>query len=112
MAKTSKANGKPKLRTFNLSELTLTNPQNAQPVYSNSAAITFGNHDFRILFAEVINSIVPNAAPAMEMRASVAMSPTHFKALFDAMGTTLQRFEEQFGKIKWPLEEKPKSLKM
>lgn len=113
--KASEAKASPlQQRILNVADLVLVNPQNIQPVYSNNAAVTYGPHDFRITFTEIVTGLTISVteAPKLELRATVAMSPTEFKALVDVMKGTLEVFERQFGKVTWPPEEKAANLKM
>lgn len=112
MANKPKANGKPQVRTINVADLVLVNPQSIQPVYSNNAAVNYGPHDFRITFTEIVTGLTVTDVPKMELRATVAMSPTQFKALADAMKRTLELFEKQVGKVTWPPEENAPSPKI
>jgi hypothetical protein len=103
MANTSDPKAPPVQRLVNVMELPVSNPANVQPVYSNNAAAVYSPHDFRITFTEIIVSgLTTEDPPRQELRATVSMSPTHFKALYDAMGKTLKNFEDQFGKVQWP----------
>jgi hypothetical protein len=92
MAKKSGSQALPAMRTVNVADLTLSNPQNIQPVYSNNASVTFSPHDLRITFSEIVTGATLNTDPSMELRANVVMTPTQFKALLDAMQNTFNMF--------------------
>lgn len=89
---------------FDPNAATVQNPDQVKPVYSNNAACMISAHDMRIVFHEIVLN-GPSDAPKVELRANVAMSPTEMKALYEAIGQSIQQYEKQFGAIKWPLQQ-------
>ncbi len=79
----------------------ITNPAGVSPVYSNNASVLQLPHDFRIVFTELLAD-GPGSTPRVEMRASIALSPTMLKGLYFAIEKTLTNYESQSGEIKWP----------
>lgn len=88
--------------TVDLSNVEILNPDGIRPAYSNNAAILMNMHDLRLLFSEIVVTSPSDRKPHVELRASVTMSPTQFKAFAGAVSQTLTSFEKQFGEIKWP----------
>ena len=86
---------------FDINTTPVTNPGNVPSVYANNAAVMQMPHDFRIVFSEVVAE-GPANLPRLELRASIAISPTMLKGLQQAIETTLANFEKQQGEIKWP----------
>ncbi|MGP8174302.1 MAG: DUF3467 domain-containing protein [Terracidiphilus sp.] len=113
-ARTRKVNDPPpQLVAIDVNEMHVANPADVKPVYANNAAVMTGPHDVRIVFTEIVlNGPVGLTKPELELRANIAMSHTHFKALVQAMNETLERYEKQFGTIQWPQKEDPASPKM
>jgi hypothetical protein len=92
----------PILKTVSIADLALINPEGVRSVYSNNAAVSYSPHDFRIVFSEVNGGSSLKEEPRLELRANIAISPTQFKALLEAMNRTLEMYEAQVGKIAWP----------
>ena len=103
-AKTPKVkNVLPKMLAFDVNAMQFVNPADIKPVYANNASVMTGPHDVRIVFTEIVlNGPAGLLKPELELRANIAMSLTHFKALVLAMKETLERYEKQFGTIQWP----------
>ena len=87
---------------FDLSKAPIINPEEIRPVYSNNAAVLMTPHDLRIVFTEVVLSGPTATQPTIELRASVSLAPTQFKAFAAAVAQSLQGYEKQFGEISWP----------
>ncbi len=94
---------KPDLPQFAVNPVTMkmSNPSDIVPVYANNASVLQMPHDFRLVFSEVVSD-GPADAPRIELRASVGMSPTMLKAVYQAIGKTLEPYEKKNGEIKWP----------
>jgi len=88
-------------QNFDVNTTPVSNPRELESVYANNAAVMQMPHDFRIVFSEVVSD-GPANEPHVELRASIAMSPTMLKGLHQAIGATLSNFETQQGEIKWP----------
>lgn len=112
MAKKKAGVADPTTQVFDLSLLPIANPTDVKPVYANNGSTNYGPHDFRIIFSEIVTSSLPGVEPTVELRANVAMAPTHFKALVDAMARTLALYESHFGKVVWPPKENAPRVKM
>jgi hypothetical protein len=90
--------------SLDVNKVPMLNPFNIGPVYANNAAVMQLPHDFRLIFSEIISD-GPANPPRVEMRASVALSPTMLKATLEALTRTLENYETNFGEIKWPLQQ-------
>ena len=77
------------------------NPKNIEPVYANNAALMTTAHDIRMVLAEVVSWSI-SQPPAVELRANIVMSPTHFKAFAKAVADTITSYEKAHGEIQWP----------
>jgi len=87
---------------FDLQNAEIQNPDNLRSVYSNNAAIMATPHDFRVIFSEIWMSGPADRQPKVELRASVTMAPTQFKAFALAVAQTLKEDEARTGEIPWP----------
>lgn len=106
-----------------MAELQKTKPivldtQDVQTIYVNQANFTVSFHDFRIYLSESYpKRIIPGiggvpAEMAVSSKISLVMSPEFGKAFSDALTTSLDKYEAQFGKLrKKPGSESTKALK-
>jgi len=67
----------------------------AQGTYSNLAVISHSPSEFILDFVR----IVPGA-PKAKVKSRVILTPERAKALFEALGDNLKKYESNFGKIK------------
>jgi hypothetical protein len=67
----------------------------AEGIYSNLALISHSASEFIVDFARVLPGV-----PKARVYARIVMTPQHARLLLNALETNLQRYEEQFGKIK------------
>jgi hypothetical protein len=58
-------------------------------------------HDLRLVFSEIVTDGAANP-PRLELRANVVVAPTMLKALHDAIGKTLEIYEDKIGEVVWP----------
>jgi uncharacterized protein DUF3467 len=67
-------------------------------IYTNTARVTSSFYDVQIVFSEVRQT----GPSEVTTRAHVAvvMSPEHAKALAEALNTTIEQYEAQFGKLR------------
>jgi len=87
-------------QTFSAQDIEPPDFSSVSGVYSNSANLIVTNWDIRMLFGEIV------PAPGghrlhIAPRASVVMSPYHFKAFVEMLVNNLAQFEESHGQIKW-----------
>jgi Protein of unknown function (DUF3467) len=73
-------------------------------VYTNSARVSSSFFDFRIIFSESRQTGPSEVTTTAHV--AVIMSPEHAKALADALNTTIEQYEAQFGKLR-PLPTPP-----
>lgn len=80
--------------------------QDVQTIYVNQANFTVSFHDFRIYLSESYpKHITPGvsgvpAEMAVSSKISLVMSPEFGKALSDALKTSVEKYEAQFGKLR------------
>ena len=67
----------------------------AEGIYSNLALISHSASEFIVDFARVLPGV-----PKARVYARIVMTPQHARLLLTALETNIQRYEEQFGKIK------------
>lgn len=71
------------------------NEETAEGVYSNLAVISHSNAEFILDFIRIMPGV-----PKAKVKSRVVMSPIHAKRLMLALQDNVNRFEQQFGKIK------------
>lgn len=82
-------------RTIRFGELTVEIPPEVRNgLYSNLVIVNHSPDDFILDFC-----FVQPGTPQAQVRARVAVTPTHFKRLVAAMQQNLERFEATFGRI-------------
>ncbi len=67
----------------------------AEGIYSNLAVIAHSHAEFVIDFIKILPGV-----PKGKVKARIILTPEHAKRLLKALGENIQRYEEQFGKIK------------
>jgi len=67
----------------------------AEGIYSNFVLISHSASEFIVDFARVLPGV-----PKAKVYARIVMTPQHARLLLQALETNINRFEEQFGKIK------------
>ena len=72
-------------------------PEDLEAIYSNFALITHSASEIIIDFARLL----PNS-PRTSVYARVVMTPMNAKLLHRALGTNLEKYEEQFGEVNIP----------
>jgi hypothetical protein len=89
------------LKITDLTAVPWTNPNDVPSVYCNNASVAIAPWDIRILFSEILTT--SNAGElAIVLRANVTMNPAHAKALAGALASSVEAYEENFGKITVP----------
>ena len=86
---------------LDVNALPVADTDHIHPVYSNNAILAITPWDIRLIFTEIITSGKPGEI-INELRASVAMSPAHAKAMATAMAQTIEAYEKVYGEIKLP----------
>jgi len=84
-----------------ISEVPFINPNNVQSVYSNSVSIMNGQFDIRLLFSEIVSEGIGKPVESI-LRANIAMTPAHAKALIGALTNAIEEYPKAFGEIPWP----------
>lgn len=74
-------------------------PGDLEAVYANFVMITHSPSEVVLDFARIL----PNV-PKAKVYARIVMTPMNAKLLLRALGENLQKFEDQFGEIKTPVE--------
>lgn len=82
-------------------EISVNMPPDLDPVYSNMIQIAFKEDEFTFLFLHQIPGT--NQARA---KAIVTISPRHAKSLLAVLGKSMQEYEEKFGPIDPPKDQK------
>ena len=67
----------------------------AQGTYSNLAIISHSNTEFVIDFIRVVPG-----SPKAQVKSRIILTPEHAKRLMNALHENVQKFEQNFGKIK------------
>jgi hypothetical protein len=93
---------------FDPNKAEVVNPRGIETVYANNAAVMAMQHDFRMVFSEIVVE-GPTNSPRLELRANVALSPTMLKAIYEAIGKTIEMYEDNISEITWP--PKPRKIK-
>jgi len=83
-------------------EISVNLPPGLDPVYSNRIQIAYKDDEFTFIFLHEIPGT--NQARAKSI---VSISPKHAKNFAAVLGSSLQGYEEKFGTIKAPSEDKP-----
>lgn len=68
--------------------------------YVNNASLGAAYYDVSIVFSEI--QAGPNDQPLIAEKCRVVMNPAHAKALVIALGSSVRRWEAQYGAIKLP----------
>lgn len=76
----------------------------AEGIYSNLAIITHSPAEFIVDFTRVLPGV-----PKAKVHARIIMTPQHAKMLLNALRDNVDKFEKQFGEIKF-LNENPGSM--
>ena len=82
-------------------------PENLQPIYINSANVSFKPDEFAIAFAHIYP--ISNNIQGI-VKAVIAMTPQYTKLLTEILEENLRKYEQQFGEIKLPNEKSVKNL--
>ncbi|TAH26632.1 MAG: DUF3467 domain-containing protein [Cytophagales bacterium] len=67
----------------------------AEGIYSNLAMIAHSNSEFVIDFIRLMPGV-----PKAKVKARIVITPEHAKRLLSALNDNINKFEENFGKIK------------
>jgi hypothetical protein len=67
----------------------------AEGIYSNFVVISHSPSEFIVDFARVLPGV-----PKAKVYARIVMTPQHTRLLLQALETNINRFEDQYGKIK------------
>lgn len=67
----------------------------AEGTYSNLAVISHSTSEFVIDFIKVMPGM-----PKAKVKSRILMTPEHAKRLRDALNDNIQKYEQQFGKVK------------
>ena len=70
-------------------------------VYANNVDLATSPWDVRLVFTELVGSGTPTKIEKF-LRAHVVMTPSHAKALIQALSNTLLEHEKAYGTIKMP----------
>ena len=80
-------------------------PEKAQGDYANFAIITHSSSEFVVDFARML----PGLQKA-QVCSRVIMAPEHAKRLLGALQENIMRYERQFGQIKMPEQQAPRTI--
>jgi len=80
-------------------------PDMAQGEYANLAIITHSSSEFIVDFARMLPGV-----PKAQVRSRVIMVPEHAKRLLGALQENIMRYERQFGPIKMPEQQGPRTI--
>lgn len=77
----------------------------AEGIYSNWAMVTYGPSEFIIDFGRVLPGL-----PKIRVYSRIVMTPQHFKNLANLVQKNITTFEEKFGEIKSPTDDRSKEI--
>ena len=80
-------------------------PDKAQGEYANFAIITHSSSEFIVDFARMLPGI-----QKAQVRSRVILAPEHAKRLLGALQENIMRYERQFGPIKMPEQQGPRTI--
>lgn len=75
--------------------------QDGLPIYSNNVNIQSSTYDIRFSFGEIVK--VDQNELVTQERARVYMTLEHAKAFRYALDNNIKKYEELFGKVRFPL---------
>ena len=74
------------------------------PVYSNNVHISTSNYEIKFSFGEILTA--DQKTIVTQERARVYMTLEHAKAFLHALDNNIKKYEEMFGKVRFPLNPK------
>lgn len=74
------------------------------PVYSNNVNMATSNYDISFSFGEIVK--VDAKELVTQERARVYMTLEHAKAFLHALNSTIKKYEDVFGEVRFPLNPK------
>lgn len=89
----------------NKKELNIQIPEDLEPTYSNMIQIGHSDDEFSLRFIQRVQGTKMAKAKAI-----VSISPKHAKRLKKALEENIKKYEEKFGEINLPEEEKNENV--
>ena len=83
---------------------TLVPMKDGLPVYSNNVNMRTSNYDISFSFGEIVK--VDATELVTQERARVYMTLEHAKAFLHALNSTIKKYEDVFGEVRFPLNPK------
>lgn len=79
-------------------------PEVAEGIYSNLAILTHSSSEFVADFVQMMPGM-----PKAQVKSRIIMAPEHAKRLLMALQDNVQKYEQQFGKIRLTQAQQPSS---